>query len=53
LVNLVGELVTVQARLNEIAAGREDPLLASVSEEVERLTAACPDSRLARKLHEH
>jgi two-component system chemotaxis sensor kinase CheA len=53
LVNLLGELVTVQARLNEIAAGREDPLLASVSEEVERLTAACPDSRLARKLHEH
>ena len=39
LVNLVGELVTVQARLTEISAGRNDPDIQSVSEEIDRLTA--------------
>jgi two-component system chemotaxis sensor kinase CheA len=38
-VDLVGELVTVQARLSELAARRDDPEIAEVSEEIERLTA--------------
>jgi len=38
LVNLVGELVTVQARLSRISEHREDPELQGVSEVVERLT---------------
>ena len=50
LVNLVGELVTVQARLGEIAAGREDPVLASVSEEVERLTAALRENSMSIRM---
>ncbi len=38
LVNLVGELVTVQARLSRISEHREDSELQGVSEVVERLT---------------
>ena len=38
LVNLVGEMVTVQARLSQFANGRVDAELLSVAEEVERLT---------------
>lgn len=38
LVNLIGELVTVQARLSQIAGSAELADLLSVSEEVERLT---------------
>ena len=38
LVNLVGELVTVQARLSRISEHRDDPELQGVSEVVERLT---------------
>jgi len=38
LVNLIGELVTVQARLSQIAANRNDSEILAVSEEVERLT---------------
>jgi two-component system chemotaxis sensor kinase CheA len=45
-VNLVGELVTVQARLGEMASRFEDSDLASVSEEVERLTAALRESSM-------
>ena len=39
-VDLVGELVTVQARLAELSARRDDPEIAEVSEEIERLTSA-------------
>jgi two-component system chemotaxis sensor kinase CheA len=39
LINLVGELVTVQARLTEVAARRDDPEIVAVSEEIERLTS--------------
>ncbi len=45
-VNLVGELVTVQARLSEIAARRDDPEVAQVSEEIERLTSALRESSM-------
>ena len=46
LVNLVGELVTVQARLSQTAAGRADAELAAIAEEVERLTGELRDSAL-------
>jgi two-component system chemotaxis sensor kinase CheA len=45
-VNLVGELVTVQARLSEIAAKHDDPEIAAVSEEVERLTSSLRDNSM-------
>ncbi len=38
LVNLVGEMVTVQARLSQFAGSRIDAELLAISEEVERLT---------------
>jgi two-component system chemotaxis sensor kinase CheA len=45
-VNLVGELVTVQARLSELAAQRDDAEVVQVSEEVERLTAALRENSM-------
>jgi two-component system, chemotaxis family, sensor kinase CheA len=45
-VNLVGELVTVQARLSEISGRLEDAEVASVAEEVERLTSALRESSM-------
>jgi two-component system, chemotaxis family, sensor kinase CheA len=45
-VDLVGELVTVQARLSEIAARHEDPEISAVSEEVERLTSALRENSM-------
>ena len=46
LVDLVGELVTVQARLSEIASRSDDPDFAAVSEEIERLTSALRESSM-------
>ncbi len=46
LVNLVGELVTIQARLSEIASINNDPTMLSVAEEVERITWSLRDSAL-------
>jgi two-component system chemotaxis sensor kinase CheA len=45
-VDLVGELVTVQARLAELAARRDDPEVAAVSEEIERLTSALRENSM-------
>jgi two-component system chemotaxis sensor kinase CheA len=45
-VNLVGELVTVQARLSEIAAQHDDPEVAAVSEEIERLTSSLRENSM-------
>jgi len=45
-VDLVGELVTVQARLSELAARSDDPDVAAVSEEVERLTSALRENSM-------
>jgi two-component system chemotaxis sensor kinase CheA len=45
-VDLVGELVTVQARLSEIAAQRDDLEISSVSEEIERLTASLRENSM-------
>jgi two-component system chemotaxis sensor kinase CheA len=45
-VDLVGELVTVQARLSELAGRCEDPEIAAVSEEVERLTSSLRENSM-------
>lgn len=49
-VNLVGELVTVQARLGQIATERDDPQMAAVSEEVERLTSSLRESSISVRM---
>ncbi len=49
-VNLVGELVTVQARLFEIATRREEPEVAAVSEEIDRLTSALRESSISIRM---
>lgn len=46
LVNLVGELVTVQARLTQIANNVEDGQLRFLAEEVERLSAELRDNTM-------
>lgn len=46
LVNLVGEMVSVQAHLSEVASRRDDPEIAAVSEEIERLTSALRDNSM-------
>lgn len=46
LVNLVGELVTVQARLTQTAALSSNTELVSIAEEVERLTGDLRDNTL-------
>jgi two-component system chemotaxis sensor kinase CheA len=45
-VDLVGELVTVQARLTEFAAQSDDPEVSAVSEEIERLTSALRENSM-------
>jgi two-component system chemotaxis sensor kinase CheA len=50
LVNLVGEMVTVQARLSQMAAVMENPELLSISEEVERLTAELRDNTMSIRM---
>lgn len=45
-VDLVGELVTVQARLSELAGRRDDAEVAEVSEEIERLTSALRENSM-------
>jgi len=46
LVDLVGELVTAQARLSQTAIDFQDPQLLSLAEEVERLTGELRDNAL-------
>lgn len=46
LVNLVGELVTVQAHLSQTAAIQNNPDFAAIAEEVERLTEELRDTAL-------
>ena len=50
LVNLVGELVTVQARLSQTSNTRDDPALLLISEEIERLTEELRDSTMTIRL---
>ncbi|HEY6447031.1 MAG TPA: chemotaxis protein CheA [Acidobacteriaceae bacterium] len=46
LVNLVGELMSVQSRLSELAARLDDTEMQGVAEEVERLTSAMRESSM-------
>ncbi|MDT8444231.1 MAG: chemotaxis protein CheA [Desulfuromonadales bacterium] len=50
LVNLVGEMVTVQARLSQFSSGRVDAELLSIAEEVERLTWDLRDQVLSIRM---
>jgi two-component system, chemotaxis family, sensor kinase CheA len=50
LVDLVGELVTVQARLSEVAARVEDADVRAVSEEIERLTSALRENSMTLRM---
>ena len=50
LVNLVGELVTVQARLTQTAASKNDSQLNLIAEEVERLTEELRDNTMSVRL---
>jgi two-component system chemotaxis sensor kinase CheA len=50
LVNLVGELVTVQARMGEVAARSDDADILAVSEEIERLTAALRENSMSIRM---
>jgi two-component system chemotaxis sensor kinase CheA len=50
LVNLVGELVSVQARLSEISVRRGDPEILAVSEQVDRLTAELRENSMSVRM---
>lgn len=50
LVDLVGELVTVQARLSQKAAAQEDADLLNIAEVVERLTAELRDNTMSIRM---
>lgn len=49
LVDLVGELVTVQARLGEIAYRSQDRDMQAVAEEIERLTSALRETSMGMR----
>ncbi|HEX4068421.1 MAG TPA: chemotaxis protein CheA [Acidobacteriaceae bacterium] len=50
LVDLVGELVTVQARLTALAARSEDAEVQAVGEEIERLTSALRENSMTLRM---
>jgi two-component system, chemotaxis family, sensor kinase CheA len=50
LVDLVGELVTVQASLSQKALAQKDPELISISEQVERLTEELRDNAMSIRM---
>jgi two-component system, chemotaxis family, sensor kinase CheA len=50
LVNLVGELVTVQARLTQKSSSEKDPDLTLIAEEVERLTEELRDTTMSIRM---
>ena len=50
LVDLVGELVTVQARLNQISGSRDNHDLQLIAEEVERLTGELRDNTMSIRM---
>ncbi len=49
LVDLVGQLVTVQARLGEVASKHEDREMQAVAEEIEALTAELRDTSMGMR----
>lgn len=50
LINLVGELVTLQARLSQTASKRDDPELSLISEEVDRLVEELRDTTMNMRM---
>ena len=50
LVNVVGELVIVQARLSQLASKRQDPEMQFIAEEVERLTAGLRENAMSIRM---
>ncbi|MBA3031202.1 MAG: chemotaxis protein CheA [Desulfobacteraceae bacterium] len=50
LVDLVGELVTVQARLSQKASSKSDPEWSAISEAMERLTAKLRDNTMGIRM---
>jgi two-component system chemotaxis sensor kinase CheA len=50
LVNMVGELVTVQSRLSQLSGQGNDSALIQVAEEVERLTAELRDNTMSIRM---
>jgi two-component system, chemotaxis family, sensor kinase CheA len=50
LVDLVGELVTVQARLNQVSSNRDNHDLQLIAEEVERLTSELRDNTMSIRM---
>jgi two-component system chemotaxis sensor kinase CheA len=50
MVNLVGELVTVQARLSAVSARLDDPDIVAVSEEIDRLTAELRENSMGMRM---
>jgi two-component system chemotaxis sensor kinase CheA len=50
LVDLVGEMVTVQAQLTQTSISRSDPELIMIAEEVERLTEELRDNTMSVRL---
>ena len=50
LVDLVGEMVTVQVRLSQTSSSADNPDLLSISEEIERLTGELRDSAMSIRM---
>lgn len=50
LVDLVGELVIVQARLSQYSTGSRDPISMSIAEEIERLTSELRDNTMGLRM---
>jgi two-component system, chemotaxis family, sensor kinase CheA len=50
LVNVVGELVIVQARLTQLASRRQDPEMQFIAEEVERLMSGLRDNAMSIRM---
>jgi len=50
LVDLVGELVTTQARLSQFSLNQDNPELLSIAEEVEKLTAELRDNTMSIRM---
>jgi len=50
LINVVGELVTVQARLTEAAVRLDDPQVVEIAEDVERLTAELRENSMSIRM---
>lgn len=50
LVDLVGELVIVQAQISQLVSERSDPLLTTLAEQLERLSADLRDSTLGIRM---